>query len=193
MAGRRVWRYSPRRARSTRMCPARECLCVPTWPISPTRRAGGPRPGQAAPAQSRRPLQGQGTLRSPIRAYRASASSPHHRGHGTAPGRPVRVSSSDVSAWPPIRQRSPEFRRGNRGTDVGGGHAAARVPRARELSLRFVTTADESQTPGAPPILRAERTARCGAGGTGRRAPPTRCRRRKPWRISGDPSAARAC
>ena len=87
----------------------------------------------------------------------------------------------------------PSLPRGDRGTDVGGGHAAARLPRARELSLRFVTTADESRTPGVPPILRAERTARCGAGVTGRRAPPTQCQRPKPWRVSGDPSDAQAC
>ena len=38
----RAGRYSRRRARSTRMCPARECLCVPTWPMAPDWRRAPP-------------------------------------------------------------------------------------------------------------------------------------------------------
>jgi len=89
----RAGRYSRRRARSTRMCPARECLCVPTWPMAP-------------------------------------AGAGHRQRVSSASGAGLSRSDAHERFDPPIGPRSP----------------------------------------GARPILRRERSARCGAGGRGESA-----------------------
>ena len=174
------------------MCPARECSLRPDLALFTHAARRGPATGAGGARSKPAPASGTGRAPEPDSCVQGVCVQPAPRRARNGPRTPMRVSSSDVSGMAPDPSTVARVRRGDRGTDVGRGHAAARLPRARELSLRFVTTADESRTPGARPILRrAERPMR--TRGTGRRAPPTRCRRRKPWRISGDPSAARAC